>query len=379
MTNSERYTIQIEQLKERLRLMLIQRGKERDAGDKANPSQIWHEAVGVFNYLHELSPESLRNIRFHTGLINGVSWEYWHPYPKVNPVAEAERLGYARMLNGVPERYWVSEPPTPNIPRPIGVEYKGKIVNSNVTRFQNCVSILYHAGAMDFIEHAQERQVVVEIGAGYGGLTHCLKAGFDENASCVIVDLPEMLLFSGVFLLVNNPDKSVWVYDQTEAVGFGLVDKILSSDFVLMPNYEMHRLQELKEIALIINLQSFQEMTEEQVSQYLDVARNKLSFCLYSDNLDCHPYNEDLSSISKLLTERFEIFPSQQEYAKLYSGLDPKSHHCYRKYVCQRRDVRRKALRAPDHLFRPTGTSLMKFKRRLYPVTHFVRKFFFEG
>ena len=364
------YADRINQLKQRILKMVLAR---EGYADSAEASPIWREVTGVLGYVMELSAEALRNIRFHVGLINGLEMKYWHPYPRIDDEAEARNLGYVRMIQGLPDRYWVSEPPTPGIPRPLGVSYKGRIVNHNVTRFQNCVSVLYHAGAMRYVEQAKKRQIVLEVGAGYGGLAHCLSAMFEGKVTYVIIDLPEILFISGVFLLVNNPTKSVWIYDAAEAAGSGLVEKILAHDFVLLPDFLVERLSELENIAIIINLQSFQEMTEEQVTKYLDLGVRKLSFCLYSDNIDLHPHNQNLSSVSRLLAERFILDPGPAWFQDVFKGIDLQSYLAYQKYVAQPRGAVIKASPIPEHLLRPQGLKMAKLRARVAPVERFLR------
>lgn len=373
MASDRCYAEKIEILKQKVQAMLHVRAENSCSGTGA-PSPIWLEVVSVFEYLLELSPDSLKNIRFHTGLINGTAWEYWHPYPAVDPLAEVNRLGYVHMISGIPERFWATEPPTPGIPRPLGINYKDRIVNSNIARFQNCMSILYYSGAMAFIDENDEKQLLVEIGGGYGGLTHCLGAGFGTKATCIIVDLPEMLLISGAFLIANNPDKKIWIYDEREAHGSNFFQNILESDFVLLPNFVAKRLSEVKDIAVIVNIQSFQEMSNDQVIEYLDLAVEKLSFCLYSDNLDCHPHNGSLSSVSSLLEQRFLLNPAPRKYIDLFNGIDIKSYICYKKYIGQPQGVTTKASPIPEHLFIPQGLSRVKLRKRLAPIETLMRR-----
>jgi hypothetical protein len=281
----------------------------------------------------DLSPEHFKNIRFHTGLINGSSWEFWHPYPRPNPDTVVARLGYLQAIEDVPEKYWAGEPPTPNIPRPLGVSYRGHIVNSNVVRYQQCISSLYHSGALDFVLNATEKKVIVEVGGGYGGLAHCIGKIVGERATYVLIDLPEMLLFQGAFLTVNNPTKSIYIYNKGIFDPSKFISNIREYDFILMPNFSLKELYPLNEIAFFINMQSFQEMTEPQVKEYLDFAQKRVSFCIYSDIMDRHPYNEHLSSVSGLLQMYFALYPSPQYYEKKYKGIDVLGYACYKKYI----------------------------------------------
>ena len=52
---------------------------------------------------------------------------------------------------------------------------------------------------------------VCEIGAGWGGFTHCLANKID-NAKFIIVDLPQTLIFSYLYLCDLYPDKKIKLY-----------------------------------------------------------------------------------------------------------------------------------------------------------------------
>jgi hypothetical protein len=368
------YVEQIDWLKRRVTAMI--RARDTSVGGKEGAaSPIWQEVASVFGYLMELSPESLRAVRFHSGLINGGDlMRYWHPYPRINAEAEGHALGYARMIDGVPERFWMTEPPIPGIPRGLGVNYKGRIVNANIARYQNCISILYHAGAFNYLDAAAKRPIVVEIGGGYGGLAHGMVAALRGQATYVIVDLPEILMMSGAYLLTHHGDRSVWIYDEAEARQGIFAQNVLAHDIVLVPNYAADRLLELDDIAVFINMQSFQEMTDSQVTQYLDLVARKVSFCLFSDNIDCHPYNEQLSSIAKLLSQRFLLSPSPDTYTTLLKGIDRRSYVAYQKFIAQLPDVNIRASAVPPDLYRPLGLRAYRLRARLGAVEGFVRQ-----
>lgn len=137
----------------------------------AMPAQLWIEAVSVFKYLMSLTPEDMKNIRFHAGLINGASWKYWYIYPEPRAELALQNLGYFKVIEGVPERYLISEPPSPYMPRPLGINYENKIINENIVRFQQCISWLYYSGALDFVIENEDRQLVLEVGGGIWGFS----------------------------------------------------------------------------------------------------------------------------------------------------------------------------------------------------------------
>jgi hypothetical protein len=331
---SERYISMIQDLKRCVNSMLLERDKLAGVKETASASPIWSEVTSVFSYLMNLSPEDFRNIRFHTGLFSGSSWDYWHRYPEPDPEVEAEKLGYIQAIQGVPEKYWIGEPPTLGIPRPLGVNYRGNIINYNIASFQWCVSSLYHAGALSSAAETKQKQLIVEIGGGYGGLAHSLGNILERQATYLLIDLPEMFLFQGAYLAVNNPEKAIYVYDSETFSPEFLARDIYDYDFALIPNFALDKLHAIQEIAFLINIASFQEMTEEQVREYLDFAKKGTTYCIYSDNLDRHPYNRTgLASVSTLLEEYFDLNPSRQYYDDLYKITDCTGYRCYKRYL----------------------------------------------
>ena len=97
----------------------------------------------------------------------------------------------------------------------IGFSYEnGRFVNIDVLRYQRVVNPLYRRGILSDLSspEPQQRNSILEIGGGYGGIAHHL-SNILGNVVYVIVDLPETLLFSAAYLSLHNPDKRVYVYN----------------------------------------------------------------------------------------------------------------------------------------------------------------------
>lgn len=335
------YEDQIQQLKQNVALMLQERSANQRAAGSALPSAIWIEALSMFNYVINLSAEEFRKIRYHTGLITGNSiFAHWHQYPPIDPERFAEWIDYKFYTEGVPQDCWLGEPPTPQIPRPIGLNYRGKIINADIGRYQHCATCLYTMGVVDYLAGRGSRNLVLEIGGGYGGLAHQLGSMLGGHSTYIIVDLPEMLLFSGGCLIVNNPGKRIYVYNPATFTPEFLKGKIFEYDFVLLPNYVLQQLRQVEAIHLMMNMQSFQEMSREQIEEYLDFGRDKLQGFIYSNNVDRHPFNDHLlpATVTSLLDSRFDVFPPTHFYEsharaggsawayKAYIGIPKGSH-----------------------------------------------------
>lgn len=313
------YSEQIENLKCNVKQMLIERNKNFQQTDNQFPSPLWIEGLSVLDYVINLSAENFLNIRYHTGLFTGEStFKYWHQFPPLDPEKYAEDSNYTFYIKDIPEAYWIGEPPIPRIPKPIGVNYNGKIINNAIMRYQSCISNLYLMGILTQFLQRNNNNIIVEIGGGHGGLAHVLGAILGQKSTYIILDLPEMLLFSGGYLIVNNPQANIYVYGKNSFTPEFLKSQIYDYDFVLLPNYVLEELYVLPEIDLMVNLSSFQEMTREQLNQYIEFAYSKLSGYFYSDNFDRHPFNDKLApdTVTTMLADRFYLFPPPGLYEK---------------------------------------------------------------
>lgn len=155
---------------------------------------------------------------------------------------------------------------------------------------------------------------------GYGGLAHSLGLILKGKITYCIIDLPELLLISGTYLALTNPNQSIYIYESESFTPEFVREGIKRFDFVLVPHFALSKLKAIGDIALLINTLSFQEMTTRQVNEYLEFGASHLSGYLYSDNTDAHTLNKELRLLSELLSNYFELFPSPMFYDKLYRG-----------------------------------------------------------
>jgi putative sugar O-methyltransferase len=142
----------------------------------------------------------------------------------------------------------------------IGQLMSGVIVNGDAVRHQERVTLLFDAGIiarLDVIVAERGELRVLEIGAGHGAMAWWFKQRFPA-CSYTIVDLPEVLLFSGLYLSLGRPDLRT---------GWGLRPVPFGCRFV--SNYMAEALRE--EFDLVINTLSMSEMTERQVNRYAEL------------------------------------------------------------------------------------------------------------
>ena len=145
----------------------------------------------------------------------------------------------------------------PNMLGEIGHMVNGVLVNNDTNTYQERINLIWESGLGDFIRNRIEENGEVkalEIGGGYGALAYWFKSAF-PNASYTIIDLPESLVFSRLYLSLTRPDIKT---------DFGLNEVNYGIRF--LPNYMAQQLD--GSFDLIINTLSMSEMTEYQVRKY---------------------------------------------------------------------------------------------------------------
>ena len=292
---------------------------------------IWNDASKIFQYVMNLSAEDFELIRLHTSLITGdFIFSYWGMYPPIDPDSFARSIGYTAITEDIPENYHIGEPLYPKNTIPLGVNYNNKVINKNIARYQSCISNLYYMGVLAKLKEKKDKCSIIEIGGGYGGLAHHISQILNQKSTYIIVDIPIMLMFSGSYLMLNNPEKKVYIYNKETFTKKFIEKDIFNYDYVLLPPYSINILESLDDVDLMINMQSFQEMSSLQVEEYVKVGSKILSGYLYCNNIDRHPNNESKNlDVTSIISKYFKLFPSPETYNK---GLLNSTHPWFYKF-----------------------------------------------
>jgi hypothetical protein len=224
-----------------------------------------------------------------------------------------------------------------------GFEIGGALYNIDTLKFYEALIALDRGEVLrDFRSSAGEDRVVLEIGAGWGGFAHQFKSLFPRT-TYVIIDLPELFLFSGVYLSCLFPDASICFWDGNAEE----IPDITEFDFVFV-SYADYDALPFPRLDLTLNMVSFQEMTTEQVRGYVRYAFRQGSRFLYSLNRERSHYNTELTGVSEIVSEYFwphEIDLLPVSYVKMLDAArSPKT---------KRRTARRPGVgtkvKAPDY------------------------------
>jgi hypothetical protein len=265
------------------------------ANDDGTPSAYWREELSGFDYMLDASPLIIEKLRHHCYHITGIKpYDYRSGKDKAH-LQLREKLD--RLLEiGTPELFV----PEPRLLGGFGFPYGDEgLFNIDTLKYYEAMIALQRGGVLGELQATDERRVVWEIGAGWGGMAYTLKR-LCPNVTYVITDLPELFLFSAVYLQAAFPDAKIAFH------GDAPLDELVASgvDFVFSPHTALADL-ELPRLDLTVNMVSFQEMTTEQVEGYVEHAYARGSRYLYSLNRDRSYYNTELSNVSEIVARRF--------------------------------------------------------------------------
>ncbi len=260
--------------------------------DVERPSEYWTEELETLDYMLDASPLVIEKLRQHTYTVTGIrAYDYRRGK---NSERLAEKLSALVELGGrellVPE---------PRLLGGFGFEIDGSLYNIDTLKYYEALIALERGAVLGGFRAATRRRVVVEIGPGWGGFPYQFRSLFPD-VTYVLVDLPELFLFSATYLQAAFPDARTIFLDAGRSLSG---DEWLDYDFVFVPNTHVDRLTP-PHLDLTVNMVSFQEMTAAQVDGYVREAFELGSPFLYSLNRERSFYNEELESVTDIL-ERY--------------------------------------------------------------------------
>jgi glycosyltransferase involved in cell wall biosynthesis len=260
----------------------------------AQPSQYWRDELETIDYMLEATPLIINKLRHHAFHITGIRpYDYRSKGDNRRELFEA-RLNALRELGG--DGLLVPESPALG---GFGYEIGGRLFNVDTLKFYEVLIGMERGGVLAALRQ-RERPVVCEIGAGWGGYAYQFKTLF-PNSTYVIVDFPELFLFSMTYLGTVFPEARLAV------VGAGRWPADAEgADFVFVPQTLASR-DTIGSPDLLVNMVSFQEMSDGQVRRYADLAAAAGCPLVYSFNRDRSPYNTELVSVTESLADRYQL------------------------------------------------------------------------
>lgn len=259
-----------------------------------SPSDYWSEELANFDYMLDASPLIIDKLRQHCHHITGIRvYEYRSNRDETqrrfeNKLRALLEIGGREML--VPES---------RILGGFGFEIDGALYNIDTLKFFEVLIAMDRGAILKPFRDGRERQMVWEIGAGWGGFAYQFKT-LCPNVTYVISDFPELFLFSAVYLMTAFPNARFLFHGDVPTDA--LLGQWRDVDFIFIPNTALHEFRP-ERLDLTVNMVSFQEMTTEQVRAYVQHAFELNCPYLYSLNRDRSPYNRQLTSVSSIIGE----------------------------------------------------------------------------
>ena len=263
------------------------------------PSRYWEEELANFDYLLDASPSIVNKLRHHCYHLTGLRVYDYRTNQRSRKQAFVSKL---RMLTAVDHSALLV--PESRILGGFGYEIDGELYNLDTLKFYECLIALDHAGILsEFRARGTPRKLVWEIGGGWGGFAFQFKR-LCPNVTYIIMDFPQVFLFSAVYLKTAYPEAQILMYD--DGTPPDAPEEWGEVDFVFVPHTHLDRMRSLS-VDLTINQVSFQEMTTEQVDAYVRTARDLGCPHFYSLNRDRSPYNDQLTSTRDIISEYYDV------------------------------------------------------------------------
>jgi len=314
---------------ERVREALVRMKGSPAAGprDSSEPSAYWAQELSNIDFMLDASPIIIRKLRHHAFWITGLRAYDYRVQDDARQELFEERLRALAAIGG--SDLLVPEPETLG---GFGYRIDGGLHNLDTLKFFEVLVGMRKAGILDPLREAagagpaqagphvphgphvrvdvgagrsrpgSEWPVICEIGGGWGGLAYQLKT-LMPGATYVIVDLPELFLFSAVYLQALFPEARLVLWDGTRDA-----TEWRAADFVFVPNTRAEVVAAMSP-SVTINVASFQEMTTAQVDRYGRLAAAAGCPSIYSLNRERSRYNNELTTVTEALSPYYELQP----------------------------------------------------------------------
>jgi hypothetical protein len=173
----------------------------------------------------------------------------------------------------------------------------------------------YYAHAIAELMGSSEKQVVIELGGGFGGLAYYLVRD-QPQVTYVDFDLPEGTALASYYLMRSLPHVPFRLYGETEM----WAETLATPGFVMMPSFEIMNMPS-KSAAVSFNSYSLAEMSPATIHLYLDqITRITSGYFLHVN----HNRNAVLSA-DKFDVEKRCFKLVNRELAGWTLGINPQS------------------------------------------------------
>ena len=269
----------------------------------SKPSKVWNRWLELGSFLKTCPDEHLRmHVGFGYNLGSPIEKDLWRV--NQNNIGEDKAAiqisnDYKRLISGIDPKYHLSEidPKFEYYSIPYEDENTTRWINSDVLRMQVNVSNLFRLNLF------KKEISICEIGGGYGHLANALMRTNNVN-KYLIIDFPQVLDVVNRWILNTKPDFKVFLYKNIE--DFDSNNK--TQGLHLLSNELFFSLKHKVDYNLGINVNSFDEMTTNQVENYIN-GEKLIMDILYSNNQSIQPNNSELIPLTHIFKKYANITP----------------------------------------------------------------------
>jgi hypothetical protein len=212
---------------------------------------------------------------------------------------------YARLVEKMPPQLRIRPPPRFG---EFGWLIDGCLASYDTFYYLQRIALFHEGGILDRLADIARtrRPRILEIGGGFGGLAHYLSV-LNPGIEYTIVDLPESLAFSSVYLSVLHPNVTIDLVSHGKAPS-------KDASFRLCPNFLMDEtVPNSTRFDLVINTASLNEMAPEQVSFYASRIAPAIGAdgIFFEHNGEANKFGlQSLRSVLSTYFARFKICPA---------------------------------------------------------------------
>jgi putative sugar O-methyltransferase len=238
--------------------------------------EVWEQRLEALVPLLDAPPEQIARLRQHLDPLN-LGQAGSRLQARVND--QARRKRQIDLLT----RYGGQDLLVPELPLlgGVGLPIDGKLYSEESLLYSRNLLAMRQAGILADIERADQRRIVWQVGAGWGSFAYHFKTLF-PHVTYIISDLPEILLFSALYLMTVFSEARFELYDPKRAdEGFPSDSAGGPLDFAFLPLNSLDALRP-GQLDLTIDLGSFQELPPAVVRAHLRRAHELRTGYVYS-------------------------------------------------------------------------------------------------
>ena len=247
-------------------------------------SNYWSEEIANFKYIYsEYIPIIHENIIDHAYHITG---DHSYKYRKHHKIDKRLKKKFEYFIKKFGDKYFISE----NLKKgDYGYNDGNYIFNIDTVKYFEIICFLKNY--TNLFDELKKRKRLTEIGSGYGGFIKYLNC-MNSSYNFQIIDLPEVMIFSLMYL--------------SKFFDLSVKEIAIQSHSEKKLNYlSAHDYHDFKLNDICINVCSFQEMSKEQIENYIKKIKDD---CLifYSFNKEYNTNNNSIGNLKKFFYDKFD-------------------------------------------------------------------------